>query len=163
MLVPAVAFTQVVLALHIVAVVLAFGVTFAYPLFLAAGARMDPRAMPWFHRTQGLIGQRLISPGLLVVIVAGIYLASKEHQWHAFYVQWGLAIAVVIGALGGAFFSPSERKLSTLAERDIAAAGDGEVAWSEEYKEVLSRVRVVGALTDVLIVVTIYLMTVHAG
>jgi hypothetical protein len=163
MLAPAVASTDVVRAIHIAAAVIAFGVTFAYPLFLAVGARMDPRAMPWFHRTQGVIGTRLISPGLLVVIIAGIYLASKEHMWHAFYVQWGLAVAVVIGALGGAFFTPSERKLSALAERDIAAAGEGEVAWSEEYKAVLSRVRVVGVGVNLLVLVTIYLMTVHSG
>jgi hypothetical protein len=105
----AVVFWQVILALHIAAVMIAFGVTFAYPLFVVAGARIDPRAMPWFHRVQVVIGRRLISPGLAVVLLAGIYLASKLHQWHAFYVQWGLAVVVVLGAIEGAIMIPRER------------------------------------------------------
>jgi hypothetical protein len=163
MLVQAVAFQEIVLAIHIAAAVVAFGVTFAYPLVFAVGARMDPRAMPWFHRVQTIIGQRLISPGLLVVLIAGIYLASKEHMWHAFYVQWGLAAAIVIGALGGVFFSPNERKLAELAERDLAAAGSGPVTWSAEYQALLNRVRIVGAGVSLLVLVTVYLMTVHSG
>jgi hypothetical protein len=163
MLVQAVAFQQIVLAIHIAAVVVGFGITFAYPIIFAAGARLDPRAVPSFHRVQGILGQRLISPGLLVVLIAGIYLASKEHQWHAFYVQWGLAAAVVIGAVGGMFFDPNEKKLAELAERDVAAAGDGTVTWSSEYQALFSRVRIVGAGVSLLVLVTVYLMTVHSG
>jgi hypothetical protein len=163
MLIPAVAFAQIMLAIHIAAVVVAFGVTFAYPLIGAIGARMDPRAMPWWHGMQHLIGRRLINPGLGVVLLAGIYLASKLHQWGAFYVQWGLAASLVIGALGGVFFSPNEKKLSEFAERDVKAAGDGAVAWSPEYDALFKRVAIVGAATDVLILITVYLMTVHSG
>jgi hypothetical protein len=160
---PAVAFTQIVLAIHIAAVVVGFGVTFAYPLFGAIGARMDPRAMPWFHRMQNVVGQRLISPSLAVILIAGIYLASKEHQWSSFYVQWGLGVVIVIGALGGVFFAPRERKLAELAERDIAAAGNGEVTWSPEYEALSRRVAAVGAATGLLVLITVYLMTVHSG
>src|SRR5436305_12950196 len=130
MLLSGVAFYQVVLAVHIMAVVVAFGVTFAYPLFGLIGQRLDPRAMPWYHRMQVLIGQRLVSPGLLVVLVAGIYLASKLHQWSQFYVQWGLGVAILLGALGGLYFAPRERRLAELSERDLAAAGGGGVSWS---------------------------------
>ena len=56
---------------------------------------------------------------LLIVLVAGIYLASKLHQWSAFYVQWGLAVAVVLGGLFGAYFIPNERKLGEIAARDV--------------------------------------------
>jgi hypothetical protein len=159
----AVAFWQIVLAIHIVAVVAAFGVTFAYPLIGAVAARREPRAMPWWHRTQRLLGRGLITPGLAVVLIAGIYLASDLHQWHAFYVQWGLGVAIVIGGLGGVFFSPSEGKLAELAERDIKAAGDGEVSWSAEYEALSRRVAIVGAVVNVLILVTVYVMTVQSG
>ena len=77
----AVTFADFVLALHILAVVVAFGVTFAYPIFALVGGRMDPRAMPWFHRMQQAIGRRLINPGLAIVLIAGIYLASHLDQW----------------------------------------------------------------------------------
>ena len=43
---PAVAFFEVVLALHIIAVVFAFGATFAYPVLLGAVGKADPRALP---------------------------------------------------------------------------------------------------------------------
>jgi len=156
-------FWQYVLALHILAVVVAFGVTFAYPLLGITGARLDPRAMPWFHRMQSLITQRLISPGLLVVLLAGIYLASKLHQWSTFYVQWGVAIAVILGGLAGAFLAPNERKLSDIAARDVSAAGDGEVKWSAEYESLRTRVAGVGALASLLVLITVVLMTIQAG
>jgi hypothetical protein len=163
MLLTAVVFWQVVLALHIAAVMIAFGVTFAYPLFVVAGARIDPRAMPWFHRVQVVIGRRLISPGLAIVLLAGIYLASKLHQWHAFYVQWGLAVVIVLGALEGAIIIPGEGKLAELAERDIAASGSGEVTWSPAYDLLMKRVRAAGTVMSVLVLITVYLMTVQAG
>jgi hypothetical protein len=163
MVITAVVFWHVVLAVHIAAVMIAFGVTFAYPLFVVAGARIDPRAMPWFHRVQVVIGRRLISPGLAIVLLAGIYLASKLHQWHAFYVQWGLAVVIVLGAIEGAIIIPREGKLAELAERDIAASGSGEVTWSPDYDSLIKRVRTAATVMSVLVLITVYLMTVQAG
>jgi len=162
MLLQAVAFWQVILAVHILAVVVAFGVVFAYPLFGIVGRRLDPRAMPWFHRMQAMIGQRLTSPGLLVVLLAGIYLASDLHYWKYFYVQWGLGAVIVIGALEGAIMIRSERALAGLAERDIAASGGAEVRWSAEYEALFKRVGATGTLLTLIVIVTIYLMSVRA-
>ncbi len=163
MLIQAVAFSQVVLALHIVAVVAAFGVTFAYPLFAVALAQLEPGSRPWFHRTLQTVGQRLVNPGLAVVVIAGIYLASDLHQWKAFYVQWGIAVALVLGALEGAVMIRGERQLATLADRDVAASAGGEVKWSPEYEALIRRLSAVGTLMSVLTVLTVYLMTVRAG
>ena len=126
-------FYEVVLAIHIMAVVVAFGVTFAYPVMFAVAARREPRGLPLLHRIEYTIERMLINPGLLLVIVAGIYLASKGHFWSEFFVQWGLAAAIVIGALIGAVMIPTAKKAETVAARDIAAAGDGDVKMSEEY------------------------------
>jgi hypothetical protein len=161
-LAPAVQFFQVVLAIHILAVVVSFGVVFAYPLFVFVGGRMDPRSLPWFFRMQQVIGRRLISPGLLIVLIAGIYLASKLHQWKEFYVQWGIAAVVVIGALEGAVMVRSEGRLAELAERDVAAAGDGPVTFSPEYEALFRRTGLIGGLLILIIVLTIYFMTVQA-
>ena len=170
MIVPAVMFWQVVLAVHILAVVVSFGVVFAYPLFAFVGTRLDPRAIPWFHRMQAVIGRRLISPGLAVILIAGIYLASKLDQWHHFYVQWGLAIVVILGAVEGAYMTRHEEKLAELAERDLAAVPAGadatarsDFSWSPEYQTLFNRVGAVGALMVLLVVITIYLMTVQAS
>jgi uncharacterized membrane protein len=153
-------FWQFVLAVHIVAVVAAFGATFAYPLFILAAEKYDKRATPLIHRLQQLIGRRLISPGLGVVLICGIYLASDLHQWKEFYVQWALAVVIILGGLEGGFMVKQEGKLAELAERDIAAAGSGEVVWGEDSKALRTRVGAVGSLMVGLVVITVYLMAV---
>src|SRR5664279_2191327 len=87
--IPAVTFYSVVLAIHIMAVVVAFGVTFAYPIIFAVAARHDPRSLPVLHRIAYTVERLLVNPGLLLVLLAGIYLASKGHHWSDFFVQWG--------------------------------------------------------------------------
>jgi hypothetical protein len=159
----AVTFFQVVLAVHIMAVVVAFGVTFAYPIIFAVVERADPRALPAIHRAELAVGQRLINPGLGVVVIAGIYLTSKLHEWSAFYVQWGLGAAVVLGGLGGLFFMPTERRLIELSDRDVKAAGDGDVTLSPDYQATSKRLATVGALSSVLVLVTVYFMATQTG
>jgi hypothetical protein len=169
MLVTAVSFPQVVLAIHILAVVIGFGSVFAYPVLFAAAARNDPGVTPWLLRTRQRLGRYLINPGLLVVIVAGIYLASKLDQWHSFYVQWGLGAAIVIGAIEGSLVIPRSGKLAVIAERDLAAtavpAGGQRTSatWSPEY---LAGSRVLwggGLLLQALIVLTVLFMSIQLG
>ncbi len=47
-----------------------------------------------------------------------------------------------------------------LAERDIEAAGPGEVEFSDEYWAVSKRIGQVGTLAGIIILVTIFFMTV---
>jgi len=160
----AVAFYEVVIALHIIAVVVAFGATFAYPVIFATVARADPRALPAVYRAIHAISRRIISPGLLAVLVFGVYLASKLHLWHAFFVQWGLGVVIVIGAVEGAYLGPREKRLVAVAEADLAAAGpDGAIAQSTEHQALARSVGAVGALMDVLVVVTIFFMVARTG
>jgi hypothetical protein len=161
--VTAVTFYTFVLAVHIASIVIAFGVTFAYPVMYAVGIRREPRSMPGFHRIQDVVGKAVISPFLGLALLCGIYLASKLHVWSDFYVQWGLGVIIVLGALGGAFFAPQERRLAALAERDVAASGDGTVSWSAEYSAVRKRVELVGYATAGLVLLTIYFMTAQTG
>ena len=92
---------EVVLALHIMAVVVAFGVTFAYPIMFAVAARHGAAQPAALHRVEYTIERWLIIPGLAVVVIAGIFLASDGDLWSEFFVQWGLAAVIVIGALVG--------------------------------------------------------------
>jgi hypothetical protein len=154
----AVAFYDVVLAVHIMAVVVAFGVTFAYPIIFAVGARMDPRSLPVLHRITYTVERLLVNPGLLLVLIAGIYLASKGHHWSEFFVQWGLGAVIVIGAVVGVVLIPASKRAQELAERDIAASGDGPVAISAEYQAVVRRLSAVGTLLSLLVLLTILFM-----
>lgn len=148
-----------VLALHI-AVVVAFGVTFAYPIMYAAASRSEARSLPAFHRLQAVLGQRLVSPGLAVVVIAGIYLASKGHSWSEFWVQWGLGAAIVIGGVGGAYLNPRERRLAEIAERDVGqSAGGGAVSLSQEYRGLARQVGIGSGLMSLLVLVTVFVMT----
>ena len=160
---PAVTFYTFVLAGHIAAVVIAFGVTFAYPVMYAVGIKREPRSMPGIHRIQDTVGKTVITPFLALALLCGIYLASKLHAWSDFYVQWGLGAILVLGGLGGAFFAPHERRLAALADRDVGASGEGEVTWSAEYTALRRRVGMVGYAANVLILLTIYFMVAHTG
>jgi hypothetical protein len=160
---PAVVFFEVVLALHILAVVFAFGATFAYPVILATIGKADSRALPALYRAFHAISRMVIMPGLLVVVLCGIYLASKLHMWSDFFVQWGLGVAIVIGAVEGMFLGPTERRLIETADRDLAAAGEGPMTPSAAQQALVRRVGAVGAAMDLLVVMTIYFMVTHTG
>jgi hypothetical protein len=151
---------DVILAVHVMAVVVAFGVTFAYPIIYAVGARHGARSMPLLHRIEYTIERYLINPGLLLVLLAGIYLASKGHHWSEFFVQWGLGAVVVIGALVGSVLIPGAKKAELIAARDIAAAGDADIEMSAEYQALVRRSVIVGSLTSALVLVTILFMAI---
>jgi hypothetical protein len=151
------------------AVVVAFGVTFAYPIMFAVGARRDPRSLPLLHRVEYTIERTLINPGLLLVLLAGIYLASKGHQWSEFFVQWGLGAVVVIGALVGAVMIPTARRAEQIAARDLAASPGGApapggtsdgatITMSEEYRALVRRLSIAGTGLSLLVLVTILFM-----
>ena len=156
-------FFQVVLAIHILAVVIGFGVTFAYPLLFAAARRADPVVLPWLFRTMRRLERLLVNPGLLVVVLAGVYLASHLHQWKLFYVQWGIGAAIVIGAVEGAFMIPREGRLANIADRDLAAAEGGRVTWSEDYSATLRQLSVGGLILNLIVVATVFMMAAHIG
>jgi uncharacterized membrane protein len=151
---------DVVLAIHLMAVVVAFGVTFAYPIMFVVAARHDPRGVPLLHRIEYTIERVLINPALLVVLAAGIYLASKGHDWSQFFVQWGVGAVVVIGAALGAFMIPSAKRAEQLAARDLVAAGEEPVVPSEEYRALVRRLTIVGSLLSLLVLITILFMAI---
>jgi hypothetical protein len=159
----AVTFYEVVLALHILAVVFAFGATFAYPVLVGAITKADSRALPALYRALHAISQRVIMPGLAATVVFGFYLASHLHLWHAFFVQWGIGVAVVIGAVEGMYLGPREKRLIEAADRDVAGAGAGEVTFGAEHDSLVRQVGGVGALMDLLVVITIFFMVLRTG
>jgi uncharacterized membrane protein len=164
-----VTFTQVVLAVHILAVVIAFGGVFAFPLMFGAALRTDPQVIPWLLRARQQVGRFLINPGLLFIVLAGIYLASKEHQWSNFYVGWGVLAALVLGALEGSFVIRPAGRLAAMAERDLAAtavAAGGQrssAEWSAEYTATLRRFTLAGNVMVAIVVLTVFFMATHLG
>ncbi|MHB8694043.1 MAG: hypothetical protein ACYDHH_22625 [Solirubrobacteraceae bacterium] len=148
-------FSDYARAVHIIAVLAAFGVPFAYPLIFSIVERVDRRSVPTFHQVRKLIGRWLVNPALGLVLIGGIVLASNEHLWKAFFVQWGVAAVVVLGALEGSFLMPKSGRLAELATRDLA---DGSGQWSAEYLALRSRVGIAAWLMSLIVIVTIVLM-----
>ena len=161
MLIAAVSFFQVALAIHVVFVVAAFGFVLSYPVVVIAVERLDPSSIPMILRMRKLLGRSLVNPGLLVVVIAGVYLAADSHAWHEFFVQWGIGAALAIGALEGAFVIRQSGRLAEIAQGDLDRSGGGQVQWSSDYLAARGRADQVNALMAMLVVVTIFIMVVQ--
>jgi uncharacterized membrane protein len=147
-------FYGVVLAVHIMAVVVAFGTMFAYPAFMPWARKNHPEAMPVIHEMSVRLGRLVVSPAIVVVLICGIYLASDADAWSESWVSVPLVILIVIGGLGGMFFAPSDRKLAALATRDLANGGE----LSAEYNELFKRVAIAGLIVCALVLIAIFFM-----
>src|SRR3954462_5514424 len=110
-------------ALHIMAVVAAYGLPMAYPMLLPYVRRRHPAAMPGLHDVQHRLNVRLTGPGTVAILVFGVYLASRGHHWGELGVDVPLACLLAIGALGGALVVPASRRMAELARADVAAGG----------------------------------------
>jgi hypothetical protein len=126
----------------------------------AAVSRSDPRSLPLVYRIEYTTERWLVNPGLLVVLLLGIYLASEGHRWSEFFVQWGLGAVVVIGGAVGAVMMPTAKRAELLAQRSLADAGDGPVELGEEYRGAVRRLSLVGGLLSALVLITILFMVI---
>ncbi|HEY0630745.1 MAG TPA: DUF2269 family protein [Thermoleophilaceae bacterium] len=150
----------VVQAVHIMAVVAAYGLPMAYPMLLPYLRRKHPRSMPGVHDVQYRLNLRLTGPGTVLILAAGIYMASKHHLWGETWVAVPVAIIAVIAVIGGAVIVPASRRMATLARADVdaAAAGTAAVSWSPEYDRVYGRYMAAEVLLGVLVLVAIFFM-----
>jgi hypothetical protein len=159
----------VVQAVHVMAVVAAYGLPMAYPMLLPYLRRRHPRAMPGVHDVQYRLNQRLTGPGTVIILAAGVYMASKHHLWGEAWVAVPVAIMAVIVVLGGGYVVPSSRKMAELSRADVEAAagesgagsggsGGAAVAWSAAYDRVWARYLAAETLLGVLVLVAVFFM-----
>ncbi|MCW2997675.1 MAG: hypothetical protein JWN65_1224 [Solirubrobacterales bacterium] len=160
----AIYFYDVIVAVHVAAIVIAFGVVFAYPVIDASFRKLNPRALPAWHATHAFIDSRVVTPGMTVALFAGVYLASDRDSFKEIWVQVPFAALIVLFGLTGSFFVPQGRKLAELAAKDVAATpGDGPVTWSAEYTTRARRFAIAGAGAAVLILLSIFFMVAKPG
>ncbi|WP_354699285.1 hypothetical protein DSM112329_04996 [Paraconexibacter sp. AEG42_29] len=161
---PAILFYDIVLAVHVMAVVVAFGVTFAYPVIETQIKRLQPRALPTWHTVAAKVDGKLVTPAAALALFAGVYMASDRELFDRIWVQVPFAALIIIFGAVGSFLTPQSRKLAELAARDVAASpGDGAVTWSAEYEALSKRVAAVGAVMGGLILLSIFLMVAKPG
>jgi uncharacterized membrane protein len=152
------------LFLHISAVVIGFGATYAEAIMFPVAMKVDKRHLPYVHRLGMAINQRLATPAMVVILITGIYQVSEDdgRGW-SFSDAWVSAtfvILIILGGLIGGYFVPTDRKLAEMAERDLAT---GAPEMSAEYQAGAKRIGAIGALAGLLVLVAIFLMTTKPG
>jgi uncharacterized membrane protein len=160
----AVSFYEFSVFLHITAVVVGLGATFAEALAFPVAMKVGTRHLPYVHRLQLAINQFLAGPALAVVLATGLYQTiDRDWDFGDFWISGTLTIVIVLGGLIGAYFIPADRRLGPMVEREIVAAGDGEVVLSAEYQRRARTEGIVGTIAGLLVVVAIYLMVTKPG
>jgi hypothetical protein len=148
---------KIALFLHILAVVLAFGPTFGYGILFSV-LPSYPRATPALLAGIQRIDRYLVTPGMVVVLLAGVYLiVASDDAWdgsEAFITIGFVAIIALFGLQHG-FFRPQTAKAKELAERDLKT-GD---TLSPEFEAISQRLGTVGPIAGLIVVVTIFFMS----
>jgi hypothetical protein len=94
---------QFSLFLHITAVVVGFGSSFAQSVTFPVAMKLDRRHLPYVHRLQLTLNTFFVQPALVIVIATGIYQASDaDYDFGALWLSGAFAIVIAIGALTGA-------------------------------------------------------------
>lgn len=110
------------------------------------------------------INRFFAAPALIVVIATGFYqVADADWSLGDFWLSATILIVLVIGGLVTGYFIPADRRLGPMVERELEAAGSGEVTLSEEYLRGARTEGIVGAITGVLLVIAVFLMVVKPG
>jgi uncharacterized membrane protein len=150
--------------LHVAAVVVGFGTTFAEAIALPVAMKLDPRHLPYVYALQLAINRWFVGPAMVIILVTGFYQVSEGgfslgDPW----ISATLAIVIVLGGINGAYFIPTDRKLMAMVTAEIAAAGAGPVTLSEDFQRRSRNEGIVGTMVGILILVAIFLMIVKPG
>ena len=155
----AVTFYDISVFVHVSAVVVGFGATFAEAVMFPVAMKTGKQHLPYVHRLQLAINQRLATPALVLIIITGIYQTSDRWEFSDFWISATFLIALILGGMNGAYFMPSDRRLAPMAERELAETGDV----SDEYLSQARRQGMIGALAGVLVLLAIFLMVTKPG
>lgn len=150
---------SVVLFFHVLAVIVAFGPTFAYGILLATAVSTNQAAVPTVIDGIRRIDSILSLPGLAVLIVTGIWLVldgGLPWDWSDTFVSVGLTAVVVLLAMFLLFFRPLTRQAAELAARDIESSG----RLSEEFDALSKRVAMGGQVATLIVLVALFFMVV---
>jgi uncharacterized membrane protein len=157
-------FYTVVLFLHIVSAIVAFGATFAFPIIDMTIRRVDVRSLPVWNEAQNQIGYKLITPGATLVLITGIYMAVDrwKHTGSFWFAAAGVIVVVLLG-LGHGFFAPTARKMRDQAKQDLAAGAAETGRMSDAYEAMARRTAAVGGLASLLVLTAVLLMVWKPG
>jgi uncharacterized membrane protein len=143
------------LFVHVLAVVVGIGPTYAYPIVLAWVERFAPQSVPPVYAALRRCDRLLVTPGLIIVLLAGFYVVSEgKIEVSESWVSLGIVTVLVLLGMTHAFFRPRWDKGIELAERDLKAGGE----LSEEFTANSRQMAIAGMLMSLLVIVTIFFM-----
>jgi uncharacterized membrane protein len=146
--------------IHVTAAVVGFGSTFAEAVTFPVAMKLDKRHLPYVHKLQLFINQRLATPALVVILVTGIYQVSEGNfSFGDMWISVTFLIVIVLGGLLGAYFVPTDRRLFAQITKELADGGEP----SKEYLAEVRREGILGTITGILIVVALFLMVTKPG
>ncbi len=154
----AVTFYDVVVWLHVTSVVVGFGATFAFGIYMGLTIAKHPRSVPAVLEAQTVISRTMVTAGALLILATGIYLTADGWEFSDFFVGWGIVAILVLLGLAHGFFLPHDRRALAAAKRDIEAAGSGEVEFGEEFNRESGASARMGPIAGLIVIVTIYVM-----
>jgi hypothetical protein len=137
---------SVVVALHIIAVVAAYGLPLTAPVLVPYVRRRHPAALPGLHAAQYRLNNVITGPGTVLALGLGIYLASEGDHWGEPFVSIGLGAIAIIAVVGGGVIVPALKRLALL---DPA---------SNEYAAVYRRYMTAESLLGAVVLLTIFAM-----
>lgn len=150
--------------IHVTAVVVGLGMTFAEAVLFPVAMKLDPRHLPYVHRLQLTINRYIANPALLLIVVTGIYqVTDAGWSFGDFWISGTFVIVILLGGLVGSYFIPADKRLEAMVTEEIEAAGPGPFTPSDEYQRQARIEGIMGSVTGVLIVIAIYLMVVKPG
>jgi Predicted integral membrane protein (DUF2269) len=154
----AVTFYDVVVWLHVTSVVVGFGATFAFGIYMALAIGKYPRSVPAVLEAQTTISRTTVTIGGGGILVTGIYLVADRWDFSDFFVAWGIVAIIVLLGLVHGFFLPHDRRALAAARRDIDSAPGDQVEFGEEFNRESAASARMGPVAGLIIVVTIYVM-----
>jgi uncharacterized membrane protein len=166
--VPVVAwFYDASVAIHVMAVIVAFGPLFAFPLFISVTERRDRLSLPVVLRAVNRTERAIVVPAGALLGFTGVYLAIDgpftfdDDMW----MTIGFALYLLVFGTLVLVVEPMRAQAADEADRLLAEAGedDHELALSDAYR---ARMRLPNALMPaigIVILFVVYLMEVKPG
>jgi uncharacterized membrane protein len=150
------------LFIHISAAIVGLGATFALSLAFPLALRMkDPRHLLFMHRLNLEVITKLASPALLIILITGILqVIDGDLSFGEPWISATFVIVIALGAIQGAYFAKTDRKLAAMVESEIAG---GATTLSPEYQKEAQREGSMGALTGLLVLAAVFLMVIKPG
>ena len=151
--------------LHVTAVMVGFGSTFALSITTPLAFKLSPRHLPFVHQLEMNLNRFFATPALVLVLVTGFYQVSKGNwEFGDFWIVATFVIVIALGGIAGMVFLPTAKKGKALIERDIAATPAGqEVTVSDEYTQATKLGAIFGPVAGLLLVAAVFLMTTKPG